>query len=171
MKFEPLKNYKNIVIVGMPGVGKSTVSKVLAQKINLSFIDSDDVIEFKENLTLAKIIQKKGLDGFLKAEEQHVSEIRCEGHVIATGGSVVYSRKIMEHFKADCFIIYLYVDLDVLLTRLGDLTARGVVISPGRNIEDLFYERSPLYETYCDLKIDCGTNLPDEVVKIILAAL
>lgn len=152
----------------MPAVGKSTVGQILAQKIDFQFLDSDDVIEAREQQTLEQIIETKGLEGFLQAEEQHVSTIQCEQHVIATGGSVVYSPKIMDHFKTHCLILYLYVDLDILLTRLRDLKSRGVAISPGKTIHDLYHERTPLYDAYCDLKINCGTGTPDQVVDKIL---
>ncbi len=163
-----MKNKENIVLIGMPAVGKSTVGKLLASKLNFDFIDSDDIIENNEKKTLAQIICKKGLSQFLKIEEKHVSSINCTHHVIATGGSVVYSSKIMNHLSKNSLIIYLNVDLGVLLTRLDDMTARGVAIDPGKNIEDLYTERTPLYETFCHLKIDCQSMTADQITKKIL---
>ena len=165
-----LNTKENIVMIGMPAVGKSTVGEVLAHKLRYDYLDSDDVIESREQKTLAQIIETHGLDGFLNAEEQHVSSIECRKHVIATGGSVVYSQKIMDHFRKNSVIIYLYVDLDILLTRLTDMKSRGVAVGPGKSIKDLYDERTPLYEFYSDIKIDCGRLTPEQVVEKIMSA-
>jgi shikimate kinase len=160
-----MKTKKNITLIGMPAVGKSTVGNLLAGKIGFDFLDSDHVIQSKEGKTLSQIIHEKGLDQFLYIEETHVVGIKCTHHVVATGGSVVYSPRAMEHLAAISTIIYLSVDLDTLLTRLSDVTSRGVAIGPGKSIEDLYKERTPLYNRYCDIKIDCGSMTAEQVVE------
>ena len=166
-----MKTKKNITLIGMPAVGKSTVGNLLAKKIGFDFLDTDDLIQSKEQKTLSRIILEKGLDQFLQIEKNHIISIECSNHVIATGGSVVYSRKSMEHFCRTSTIIYLSIDLDTLLTRLCDTTSRGVAISPEKSIEDLYKERSPLYDTYYDIKIDCGSMTVEQVVKKIVQRL
>lgn len=156
---------KNIVLIGMPAAGKSTVGNLLAQKIGFDFLDSDDLIESKEQKTLAGIILDKGLDQFLQIEENHITSIMCENHVIATGGSVVYSNKAMEHLAKISTIIHLSINLDMLLTRLCDITSRGVVFGPGQSIESLYKERTPLYEKYSEIKIDCLSMTAKQVAE------
>ncbi len=160
-----MKIKKNIVLIGMPAVGKTTVGNLLAQKIGFDFLDSDDLIQSREQESLSQIILKKGLDNFLQIEESHIITIGCKNHVIATGGSVVYSQKAMEHLSEMSTIIYLFIQLDVLLTRLSNMTSRGVAVRPGQKIEDLYKERTPLYDTYCDIKIDCHSMTAKQVVE------
>ena len=160
-----MKTKKNIVLIGMPAVGKSTIGNLLAQKIGFDFLDSDDLIQSKEQKTLAQIIIEKGLDQFLQIEESHIVSISCKNHVIATGGSVVYSKKAMEHLSKLSTIIYLSISLDILLKRFSDMTSRGVAVKSGQTIEDLYKERTPLYDNYCDIKIDCGSMTAEQVAK------
>jgi shikimate kinase len=160
-----MKTKRNITLIGMPAVGKSTVGNLLARKIGFDFLDSDDLIQSREQKTLSRIIEQKGLERFLEIEENHIIGIECSNHVIATGGSVVYSQKAMEHLCKTSTIIYLSIDLDTLLTRLCDITSRGVAISPEKSIEDLYKERTPLYDTYYDIKIDCSSTTAEQVVE------
>ncbi|WP_457553644.1 shikimate kinase [Desulfobacula sp.] len=156
---------KNIVLIGMPAVGKSTVGNLLAQKIGFNFLDSDDLIQSIEQKILAQIIVKKGLDQFLQIEENHIVSIRYKNHVIATGGSVVYSKKAMDHLSQNSTIVYLFAHLDMLLKRLFDLTGRGVAVNPGQTIEELYNERTPLYNRYYDIKIECDSMTAEQVVE------
>jgi len=160
-----MKTKNNIALIGMPAVGKSTVGNLLAGKIGFDFLDSDDLIQSKEQKTLSRIILEKGLSRFLQIEESHIISLKCSNHVIATGGSVVYSQKAMEHLCKTSTIIYLSIDLDTLLTRLFDITSRGIAISPGKSIEELYKERTPLYDTYYDIKIDCCSMTAQQVVE------
>ncbi|MBL6992924.1 shikimate kinase [Desulfobacula sp.] len=160
-----MKTKKNIILIGMPAAGKSTIGNLLAQKIGFDFLDSDDLIQSKEQKTLAQIIIEKGLDQFLQIEESHIVSISCKNHVIATGGSVVYSKKAMEHLSKLSTIIYLSISLDILLKRFSDMTSRGVAVKSGQTIEDLYKERTPLYDNYCDIKIDCGSMTAEQVAK------
>lgn len=166
-----MKTKKNIVLIGMPAVGKSTVGNLLARKIGFDFLDSDDLIQSKEQQTLARIILEKGLARFLQIEEHHIIGIRCKNHVIATGGSVVYSQKAMGHLSEISQIIYLSIQLDILLKRLSNMTSRGVAVRPGQRIEDLYKERIPLYDAYCDIKIDCHSMTAEQVVEQAVASL
>ena len=139
----------------MPAAGKSTVGHLLAESLGLGFLDSDDLIEKGEEKSLSQIIAQKGLDSFLDIEQNHILSIDCKKHIIATGGSVVYKKKAMQHLSDISSIIYLSVDYDTLITRLSDLSGRGVAIAPGKSIQDLYKERTPLYDAWCDIKIDC----------------
>jgi len=165
-----MKTNKNIALIGMPAAGKSSVGRLLAEKLELEFIDSDDLIQSGEQQTLAEIISDKGLSRFLEIEEKHISGITPHRHVIATGGSAIYSKKAMDHLSRVCTVLYLFIDLSGLLKRLSDLTSRGVAIRPGKTIEDLYNERAPLYDQYCDIKLDCSSlTLEQTVEKAIIS--
>ncbi len=163
-----MKNKENISFIGMPAVGKSTVGHLLAKQLGYDFLDSDDLITTGENRSLSQIIAQKGLDAFLTIEEKHVLTIEGRKHVIATGGSVVYKKAAMNHLSHISTIIYLSVDYDTLITRLSNLSGRGVAITPGKSIQDLYKERTPLYDAWCDIKIDCRTLTADQVSKKVL---
>jgi len=160
-----MKIKENISLIGMPAVGKSTVGNLLARPLGFDFLDTDDLIQSKENKSLSQIIREKGLAGFLKVEEKHMVEIACRKNVIATGGSVIYRKKTMDHLSEISTIIYLSIDLDTLLTRLSDIISRGVAIGPEKSIEDLYKERTPLYDEYCDIKINCASMTAAQVVE------
>ncbi|MCP4718021.1 MAG: shikimate kinase [Desulfobacteraceae bacterium] len=162
-----MKVKENLALIGMPAVGKSTVGVLLAKKLGFAFSDTDILIQTKEQMTLAQIILKKGLERFLEIEESHLLSLSCSRHVIATGGSVIYKEKAMAHLARTATIIYLCVDMDILTTRLSDVIERGVAIDPGKGIDDLYKERAPLYDKYCDIKIDCKTNTPAQVVTAV----
>ena len=166
-----MKINKNLALIGMPAVGKSTVGVLLAKKLGFAFQDTDILIQTKEEKTLAQIIGAKGLESFLDIEAGHLLSLDCEGSVIATGGSVIYREAAMAHLAKMATIVYLSVDLPVLMTRLSDLAARGVAIDPGRGVDDLYKERTPLYDKYCHIKIDCKTLPPAEVVQAVAGAL
>ncbi len=163
-----MKTNNNITLIGMPAVGKSTVGNLLAKAMGYRFIDSDDIIQEKEQQSLSQIISEKGLPHFLNMEASHILDINCDNHVIATGGSVIYKENAMMHLKKISQIIYLSIDLNTLLSRLDDMTSRGVAIAPGRTIEDLYKERTLLYDQYCDIKIDCYTHSAKQVIKEVL---
>ncbi len=153
----------------MPAVGKSTVGVLLAKKIGFGFQDTDILIQTKEQMSLAQIIKSKGLKTFLDIEGSHLSSLNCNRQVIATGGSVIYREQAMAHLSKIATIVYLSVDLPVLMTRLSDLVSRGVAIDPGRGVADLYKERTPLYNKFCDFKIECGQMTPPEVMTAIVA--
>lgn len=143
----------NIVLIGMPGAGKSTVGVVLAKTLGFDFIDSDLIIQRKTGKTLCDIINERGTDGFIRLENQIVSEISAENTVIATGGSVVYGAEAMQHLKADAVTVYLEACVDELERRLNNITTRGIAMKKGETIAQLYAERAPLYEKYADITV------------------
>lgn len=161
---------ENLAFIGMPAVGKSTVGVLLAKKMGFAFQDTDILIQTRERMTLAQIIEAKGLQTFLDIEAMHLKSLDCSGQVIATGGSVIYREEAMAHLSRLATIVYLAVDLPILMTRLSDLVNRGVAIDPGRGVDDLYKERTPLYDKFCDIKIDCGQMSPDQVVTAVSEA-
>ena len=162
-------NRDNIVLIGMPGVGKSTVGVVLAKNMGYSFVDSDLLIQEQEGKLLHEIIEERGLDGFNEVENQVNSSIDISRAVIATGGSVVYGAQAMEHLKQIGTVVYLSLPFEELSERLGDLNERGVSIRDGQTLEDLMQERTPLYEKYADVTIDCEGRQIREIVQMIKA--
>lgn len=155
---------KNVVLIGMPGVGKSTIGVVLAKNLGISFIDSDLVIQEQEGKKLHEIIEEHGLDGFLEIEGRVNASLRPKTAVIATGGSAVYSAEAMEHLNSIATICYLRLSYESIRERLGDLTERGVVFREGETLKDLYEERVPLYEKYANLTVDCENKNIREVV-------
>lgn len=166
-----MENKNNIALIGMPAVGKSTVGVLLAKKIGFDFMDTDILIQAKEQQTLAQIIACHGMDRFLEIEKQHLMEIACNNHVIATGGSVIYKAEAMQHLAETSVRVYLKVDLDILKTRLSDVITRGVAIAPGKSIDDLYAERIPLYAAWADLTIHCSRMAPEQVASAVVQAL
>ena len=136
----------NIILIGMPGVGKSSIGVILAKELGMQFMDSDLLIQEKERRLLREILDQVGVDGFLQIEEQVNSSIGAEKSVIATGGSAVYSEKAMRHLKEIGTVIYLKLEYEPLSRRLGNLHNRGVVLRDGQTLRDLFEERERLYE-------------------------
>lgn len=147
---------ENIVLIGMPGVGKSTLGVVLAKELGFQFVDADLLIQERENRLLKEIIAEDGVEGFLKIENDVNASIRTEKTVIATGGSVIYGSDAMEHLKEIGTVVYLKLDYETLDSRLGNLKGRGVVLKDGQTLKDLYDERIPLYEKYADVIVDEG---------------
>ncbi len=161
----------NIVLIGMPASGKSTVGVILAKILGYNFIDSDIVIQEKEGRKLSEIIQTEGVEGFIDIENRINSGIEAEKTVIATGGSVVYGKEAMDHYKNIGRIVYLKVSMDILTKRLNDVKQRGVVMKDGQSLVSLYNERTPLYDKYADYTIDEKNHTMEEVVADILAVL
>lgn len=145
---------QNIVLIGMPGSGKSTVGVILAKVTGYEFVDADLLIQKAEKRLLREIIAQEGQEGFLKIENRVNASIETEKTVIATGGSVVYCEEAMEHLKEIGTVVYLKLDYPVLRRRLGNLKGRGVVLKEGQTLKDLYEERVPLYEKYADITVD-----------------
>ena len=143
----------NIVLIGMPGVGKSTVGVILAKVMGYQFLDADLLIQQQEGKLLKEIIAEVGTDGFIEVENRVNASIDSSKTIIATGGSVVYGREAMEHLKSIGTIVYLEVPFSVLEKRLSDIKGRGVVLKDGQTLYDLYMERTPLYEKYADVSI------------------
>ena len=148
----------NIILIGMPGVGKSSMGKILAKKLRMKFIDGDKYISKITGKTIQEIIDDNGIDEFKNIEREILLTIQAENTVIAPGGSAIYYDDVMEHFKAIGKIIYLYAGIPVITERLGDFSKRGVVLKKGNTLKDMFNERIPLLEKHSDIKINCNGN-------------
>lgn len=158
----------NIVLIGMPGVGKSTVGVILAKMIGYQFTDADLLIQKQEGKLLHEIIAEKGTDGFIEIEERVNASIEVSHTIIATGGSVVYGKKAMEHLSRIGIVVYLKVPYDTLEKRLEDIKGRGVVLKEGQTLRTLYDERTPLYEKYADIEIsEDGLNVEQTVEKLL----
>lgn len=144
----------NLVLIGMPGVGKSTIGVVLAKVLGYQFIDSDIVIQEREKRLLRDIITQEGVDGFIEIENQVNASLKADKSIIATGGSVVYGKEAMAHLKSIGTVCYLKLSYQQLEKRLSDIKGRGVVLKEGQTLKDLYEERTTLYERYADIVID-----------------
>jgi len=160
----------NIVLIGMPGVGKSTVGVLLAKTTSRPFIDTDVQIQAEEGKRLQEILDAAGTAEFRRIEEQYMLSLDCRGHVIATGGSVVYSTPAMDHLKRSGVVIHLDLPLVLIEQRLTNLDSRGVVMERNQTLADLFEERLPLYERWADVTVDCQGLTHEQVVDTIVAA-
>ena len=157
----------NIIFIGMPGAGKSTVGVVLAKCMGYRFVDSDLLIQEREQKLLHEIISEQGIEGFLRIEEEVNASIAMENSVIATGGSAVFGKKAMEHLRSIGTVVYLQLPYEEIESRLGDLNERGVTVREGQTLLDLYRERIPLYEKYADVTIDCQNREIREIVSQI----
>lgn len=158
----------NIVLIGMPGVGKSTIGVVLAKVMGYQFIDADLVIQEKEGKLLCEIIEEAGTDGFIEVENRINSQIEAKHAIIATGGSVVYGAEAMAHLKEIGTVIYLKLPFEELNQRLRDIKGRGVVLREGQTLLDLYEERVVLYEKYADMIVDeYQLNVEQTIEKIM----
>lgn len=160
----------NIVLIGMPGSGKSTCGVVAAKMLLKNFFDTDLLIQNLEGISLQNIIDTKGIDYFKMAEERAVLDLDIQGTVIATGGSVIYSDKAMEHLKSLGKIIYLHLDYENMCSRISNLSTRGVVMKNGETLLDMYHERLPLYRKWADSRIDCNNSTVEETANKIAAA-
>lgn len=157
----------NIVLIGMPGAGKSTVGVVLAKVAGHKFVDSDLVIQETTGKLLHELITEHGMEGFLKIENKINAELDITKAIIATGGSVIYGKEAMEHLKEIGLVVYLKLSLESIADRLGDLKQRGVALKEGWGLKELYEERVPLYEKYADLVIDCEQKSIREITEEI----
>ncbi len=161
---EPMRN---IVLIGMPGCGKSTIGGILAKALAMDFVDSDQVIQQVEQAKLSELLDRFGDDGFRAIEDRVNANLQLENSVIATGGSVVYGENAMRHLKEIGTVIYLKLGYPTIEERLGDLHARGVTIKPGWTLLDLYNERTPLYEKWADVIVDCEGLRLREIVDAV----
>ena len=158
---------KNIVLIGMPTSGKSTIGVILAKILGMDFVDTDIVIQQREGMRLNEIIEDRGIEGFLQAEEQALLSTDVRNTVVATGGSAVYSKAAMEYFKTGSDIVYLKVGYDEILKRLKNVKERGVVLHPGETIEQMYKTRTALYEKYASYIVsEDGCSVEDTVSAV-----
>ena len=162
---------KNLVLIGMPGCGKSTCGVLAAKVLCMDFVDTDLVIQQNEGMALQTIIDQKGNDFFAAAEESAVCGLDVKNAVVATGGSVVYSKKAMERLKKDGIVIYLAISFDTMMRRIANIRSRGILLKNGETIEAMFRERASLYQKYADSTIDCNgkeiETTVSEIVKLV----
>ena len=150
------KEGQNVVLIGMPGAGKSTIGVILAKQSAHNFVDMDVLIQLEEGRTLQEILDTEGHLGFQKIEERVLLSHHYSKHIIATGGSAVYSEAAMQHLKSNGIAVFLQVALDELLRRLTNLESRGVAVAPGQTFPELYDQRQVLYRKYADVTIDCA---------------
>lgn len=160
---------ENIILIGMPTSGKSTVGVILAKMLGMDFVDTDIVLQRREGRKLRDLIAAKGIDAFLAAEEQAVLSLQAKHAVIATGGSVVYSEAAMAHLSEGAVVVYLKIELEELRRRLTDIRGRGVVLHDGETLEEMFANRTALYERYSDITITETGTIEDTVRAVIEA--
>lgn len=158
----------NIILIGMPGCGKSTCGVVAAKMLLKNFFDTDLLIQNIEGIRLQNIIDDRGNRYFEEAEEKAILSLDLQGTVIATGGSVIYSEKSMEHLKNMGKIIYMHLDYEHMYERINDLATRGILIKKGSTLKDMYDERLPLYSKWADAVINCNNNSVEDTVAMII---
>ena len=159
----------NITLIGMPSSGKSTIGVLLAKRLGYSFVDVDIVIQEKEGRLLKEIIADEGLDGFLEVENRINAGVNVNRSVIAPGGSVIYGKEAMEHYKQIGQIVYLKLSFEEVERRIGNVVDRGVALRDGMTLRDLYDERVPYYEKYADITVDETGQTPGETVDALRA--
>lgn len=157
----------NLILIGMPGAGKSTAGVILAKRLGYNFIDTDLVIQTEEQCRLQEIIDRQGLDRFRKIEQQVLLSLQTSRCVIATGGSAIYSRQGIEKIGRTGRLVYLRVPLAELQQRIADMGQRGLVMGKEQSFTDLFHERTPLYEQFAEITIDCSEINAEQVAAEI----
>lgn len=158
----------NIILIGMPGSGKSTVGVILAKLCAMRFLDTDLLIQYRQKKSLQEIVDQEGHMALRAVEEQVLLSIRCHNHVIATGGSAAYSDKAMRHLKKNGVVIFLMADLAALRARIHNYETRGLAKRPDQSFQDLFDERAALYQLYADMVIQCSELTQDQVADQII---
>lgn len=160
---------KNVVMVGMPGSGKSTIGVILAKSLGFDFVDTDLVICKREGKKLQEIIDTEGLEKFLEIEQQVGEEISPVNSVVATGGSMILSDEAMKNLKKDGIVVYVEVSPEILKKRITNMKTRGIAFKKGETLEDIFRVRTPLYEKYADITITADENtVPEDCVNQIV---
>lgn len=155
---------KNVVLIGMPGAGKSTIGVLLAKSLLCSFVDTDLIIQSEHSMSLCEIIEKEGTEGFISTENDIIARCDFKNSVVATGGSAVYGTDAMKKLKENGTVIYLELPLAELEKRLGNIQTRGVAMPKGNTIADLYKEREPLYKKYADITLNCADLTAEQCV-------
>ena len=161
---------RNLVFIGMPAVGKSTVGIVVAKRLGMGFVDTDLLIQDQEKKLLREIIAEAGLDGFLKIENQVNAGVNVRNSVISPGGSVIYCADAMEHYKKIGTVVYLKASYQTIKRRIKNPKKRGVVLKEGQSLRDLYYERVPYFEKYADITVcEDGCRIEDTMKNVLNA--
>ncbi len=158
---------KNIILIGMAGCGKSTVGVLLAKTVGYEFIDTDLILQKQESKLLQDIISTNGLDYFKNAEDTALLSVDTTRSVIATGGSAVYCESGMDHLKRNGVCVWLKLPYEEIFRRISNIATRGIAIAPGKTLEDVFYEREPLYKKYADIVVNCPGDPEATVAHIV----
>jgi shikimate kinase len=161
----------NIVLIGMPGVGKSTIGVLLAKALGGHFLDTDVFMQAMQGRSLQEMIDRDGLDAFCQAEEDYVLYLDVKNTVIATGGSVVYSGHAMRHLAEHGVLVHLDLPVERIEERIRNLQTRGLVMEQGQTIRSLYAEREPLYRRYAPITINCTDKNHDQIVTEIIQIL
>lgn len=161
---------KNLIFIGMPAVGKSTVGVVVAKRLGMRFVDADLVIQEQEKRLLREIIEEEGQDGFLKIENRINASIKSENSVISPGGSVIYCEEAMNHYKNIGTVVYLKASYQTIKRRIRNPKKRGVVLRDGQSLRDLYNERVPYFEKYADITVcEDGCRIEETIENVINA--
>ncbi len=162
---------ENLILIGMPGAGKSTIGVILAKLLAYDFIDTDCLIQSQQGRTLQKILDREGYLELRRIEETALLAIQVEGHVIATGGSAVYSQAAMQHLKRRGVTVFLDLPIEIIETRINNFESRGIARRPEQSFQELFDERLELYWVYADHTIDCREKSMEQIAAEIQALL
>ena len=160
-----------ISVIGMPGSGKSTVGATLARALGLELVDADGLIEAQEQQTLQQIMDTRGNAVFRAIEEQVLTQMPLFSSVISTGGSVIYSEKIMARLSAHSTLVYLRARFETIEYRVSLAPHRGIASDGEQTLRDLYEERVPLYERYGDIVVDCDDVTPEQITATIIQQL
>lgn len=159
---------KNLVLIGMPASGKSTLGVVLAKTLGMQFLDTDLLIQQETGEKLQDIIDREGMEGFLKVEEKMLSCVSVKNAIISTGGSAVYSDKAMKHLSSIGSIVYIELSFREIRRRLNNIKTRGIAMNPGESLKDLYDARIPMYEKYADIVLDCeGLGIEESIERLV----
>jgi len=161
----------NIILIGMPGAGKSTIGVILAKKISKSFVDTDIVIQERQSEPLYITLEREGYMGLRRVEEEVLLTLNLSNHVIATGGSAAYSDKAMRHLGINGVIVFLDLKFETIKSRIKDFETRGIAKRPDQSFEELFDERFKLYKKYSNIQVDCNGLNQEDLSNLIISKL
>ena len=157
----------NLILIGRPGCGKSTCGVLAAKALCKSFIDTDLLIQQREGCLLQEILDTKGSEYFSQTESGVLKELEAENSIISTGGSAIYYEDAISHLRKEGTVVYLQISLEVMLSRIRNITTRGILLQEDETIQDMYAAREPLYRKYADIIIDCDELTVEEAVAAV----